>query len=239
VTQRGDYQYTYTRYRQLLDELTDVGLSFTTYGGNVSEGEVLLRHDVDLSVERAVRMAEIEASANVDSTYYFLLTSRLYNIFNDQTRNRIDRIQSLGHDIGLHFSTHQYYNDAPGDEQLIEDVNTEREMLESVTGVSVDTVSFHVPPEWVLRRSFDGFVSTYEERFFGEIAYRGDSNQRWRTDPPFDAGFPEKVQILVHPGLWGENDELFENCVRRAVDETVDSLTEFVRYQYIDDELSD
>jgi len=166
VTQRGDYQYTYTRYRQLLDELTDVGLSFTTYGGNVSEGEVLLRHDVDLSVERAVRMAEIEASANVDSTYYFLLTSRLYNIFNDQTRNRIDRIQSLGHDIGLHFSTHQYYNDAPGDEQLIEDVNTEREMLESVTGVSVDTVSFHVPPEWVLRRSFDGFVSTYEERFF-------------------------------------------------------------------------
>jgi len=66
-----DYQYTYTRYRQLLDELTDVGLSFTTYGGNVSEGEVLLRHDVDLSVERAVRMAEIEASANVDSTYYF------------------------------------------------------------------------------------------------------------------------------------------------------------------------
>jgi len=38
-------------------------------------------------------------------------------------------------------------------------------MLESVTGVSVDTVSFHVPPEWVLRRSFDGFVSTYEERF--------------------------------------------------------------------------
>lgn len=233
------FQFTYTRYRQLLTDLIDAGFSFTTYGDHIDSGEVILRHDIDLSVERSVRMAEIEASVGVQSTYFFLLTSRLYNVLNDQTRERIDRIQSLGHDIGLHFSTHQYYTDDPGDKRLVEQVETERDTLESMVNISIDTVSFHIPPEWILRRSFAKFTSTYEQRFFTEIPYKGDSSQRWRTDPPFAGGFPEKMQILVHPGLWGEEDAQFETCVHRAVDETTTSLREFTRQQYIDDELAD
>lgn len=239
MNEGGTFQFTYTRYQQLLKDLINAGFSFTTYGNSIEPSEVLLRHDIDLSVERAVQMAEIEASVGVRSTYFFLLTSRLYNVLNDQTRKKIDRIQSLGHDIGLHFSTHQYFTHDPGDEPIIKQVETERDVFESVMGVSVDTVSFHIPPNWILRRSFEPFISTYEKRFFSEVAYKGDSNQRWRADPPFSSGFPKKVQILVHPGLWGEEDKQFDTCVHRAVDETTVSLNEFVRQQYLDDELSD
>lgn len=239
MSEIGSYGFTYYRYQQLLNELSNAGLSFTTYGGGVDAGDVLLRHDIDLSVERAVRMAEIEASADIQATYFFLVTSQLYNIFNDETKEKIQRIRSLGHDVGLHFSTHQYFDNDPGDERLTKQVNAECNALESVADTSVDTVSFHIPPKWILRRSFTGFISTYEERFFTEISYEGDSNQRWRKDPPFTAGFPGKVQILVHPGLWGEEDAEFETCVHRAVDETTASLREFARRQYIDDELAD
>jgi peptidoglycan/xylan/chitin deacetylase (PgdA/CDA1 family) len=239
VNESSEYEFTYACYRQLLSELTDAGLTFTSYDGGIEDGDVLLRHDVDLSVDRAVRMAEIEASVGVQSTYFLLLTSCLYNVLHDQTRDQIDYIQSLGHDVELHFSTHQYYDNYPDDQQLTEHIRAECDILGTVSGSSVNTVSFHVPPEWVLRRSFDGFVSTYEERFFSEIPYRGDSNQRWRADPPFDTGYPGKVQILVHPGLWGEDDQGFESCVRRAVDNRMNSINEFVRQQYIDDKLSD
>ena len=235
---RTGYEFTYDRYRQLLQELIDVERNFTTYGDTIETGDVLLRHDVDLSVERAVRMAEIEASKDVQSTYFLLVSSQMYNVLNDEIRERISRIRSLGHNIGLHFSTHQYYDEDPGNEPLTDQVETERQILKLATGVSVDTVSFHIPPNWILRRSFDDFISTYEERFFSEIPYRGDSNQRWRDKLPFDSGHPEKIQILVHPGLWGENDTEFEDCVYRAVDETTESLDRFVRRQYIDDELS-
>lgn len=232
------YEFTYDHYRQFLQELIDAERNFTTYNDTIETGDVLLRHDVDLSVERAVQMAEIEASKGVQSAYFLLVTSQMYNILNDDTQDRISRIRSLGHDIGLHFSTHQYYDEDPGDEPLTDQIETERQILKLATGATVDTVSFHIPPNWILRRSFGDFISTYEERFFSEIPYRGDSNQRWRDEPPFDSGYPEKIQILVHPGLWGKNDTGFEDCVYRAVDNTTESLDRFVRRQYIDDELS-
>lgn len=234
-----DCEFTYWRYRQFLGELTDAGFEFRTYGGSIGNGEILLRHDVDLSLEKAVKMAEIEASEGVQSTYFILLTSQLYNTLNTKARKRIARIQSLGHDIGLHFSTHQYFEHTPRDQKLIDRIEEERNILSIVTGSPIKIVSFHIPPNWVLRRSFDGFVSTYEDRFFSEIAYRGDSNQRWREDRPFESGYPKKAQILVHPGLWGKEDKQFENRIHEAVDDVTESVSQFACRQYLDDELSD
>ncbi|NHX36811.1 MULTISPECIES: polysaccharide deacetylase family protein [Halolamina] len=233
------YEFTYSRYRQFLRELMEKGFEFSTYGDDVEDGEILLRHDVDLSLEKAVTMAEIEASEGVQSTYFILLTSQLYNVLHTKSRERISHIQSLGHNIGLHFSTHQYYDRDPGEEQLVEQIKDERRVLNIVTGSPIKAVSFHIPPEWILRRSFDGFVSTYEERFFSDIPYRGDSNQRWREDPPFESGYPEKGQVLVHPGLWGEDDRQFEECIHETVDDMIESVDQFVSRQYLDDELSD
>ncbi|MDL0121108.1 hypothetical protein PNP85_01985 [Halobacterium salinarum] len=231
-------EFTYDWYRNFLQGLNDADRNFTTYDGEIETGDVLLRHDVDLSVERAVRMAEIEAAEGVQATYFLLVTTKMYNLLNDEVRERVSRIRSLGHNIGLHFSTHQYYEEEPRTKSLVKRIEIERQIFKMATGIPVDTVSFHIPPDWVLRQSFDDFVSTYEERFFSEISYRGDSNQRWRNDPPFDSGYPEKLQILVHPGLWGENDREFEDCVHRAVDNVAESVDTFANRQYIEDELS-
>ncbi|MCU4925418.1 hypothetical protein OB905_05370 [Halobacteria archaeon AArc-dxtr1] len=231
-------RFTYDEYATFLEELLAHGYEYTTYGGAVADGEVLLRHDVDWSPQRALKMAEIEAEAGVSTTYFFLLSSPFYNPLHRETREIIDRIQSLGHDVGLHFSTHQYWSDEPADADLVAAVDREREILSSIADDLSPAISFHIPPDWVLRRRYDGFISTYEERFFTDIAYRGDSNQRWRESPPFPDGFPDRLQILIHPGLWAETDQTFAERLYRERDERFGATKRFLERQYIDDEVA-
>lgn len=236
VTSNPDsIRFTYEEYVDLLNEIEARGYEFASYGEPVEDGEVLLRHDVDWSPQRALRMAELEADNGVRSTYFFLLSSPFYNALNEGPREIIDRITSLGHRVGLHFSTHQYWSSEPEDEELEAAVAREREILSSVVEEEVAAVSFHIPPDWVLKRSYDGFLSTYEERFFTAIEYRGDSNQRWRWGRPFAGEFPDRLQILVHPGLWADTDQSFAERLYRERDERFDAISEFLDFQFIED----
>ncbi|WP_436911232.1 hypothetical protein [Halosimplex marinum] len=209
-------EFTFEWYGELLDLLDSRGYSFAVYDDEIPSDSVLMRHDVDWSPRKAVRMAEIEAERGVTATYFFLVSSPFYNCSNSEIRGYIDRIQRLGHDIGLHFSTHQHFDSTPdqrekgqqpADSEVSARVNRERSVLETVTDGSVDVVSFHNPPEWVFRRAFPDFISTYETQFFESIEYFGDSVQRWRSEPPFQGEeLPTRMQILTHPVLWGESD---------------------------------
>src|SRR6056297_3345994 len=83
-------QFTYDAYADLLDGLRERGFEFVSYGGPVEDGAVLLRHDVDWSPSRALRMAELEADRGVTATYFFLLASPLYNAFFRETREAVE-----------------------------------------------------------------------------------------------------------------------------------------------------
>ena len=53
-------------------------------------------------------MAHLERKNNVRSTYFFLLTSGVYNILDKDIINKIIFIKRLGHEIGLHFDPSVY-----------------------------------------------------------------------------------------------------------------------------------
>lgn len=228
--------YTYDWYREFLTDLVSRGRRFRAYDEELAADDVLLRHDVDLSPERALEVARIEAELGVHATYFFLCSAPLYNLFDRPTRDIVGHIESLGHDVGLHFSTHQYWDaDArPDDGAVRTRIDDERGVLEAVAD-PVEAVSFHIPPEWALRREFDGVESTYEPRFFSEIGYYGDSNGRWRREAPRPEEFPETVQLLTHPGLWGREDAPFETRVREAEEETGERVREYADTRYVDD----
>jgi hypothetical protein len=209
-----DIIFTFKQYKELLERLLREGYSFEKFSNTVPKNTVLLRHDIDWSPRKAVRFAQIEADLGITSTYFFLVSSPFYNVLNQQERQQISQIQDLGHNIGLHFSTHQYFDSeptgkdgqAPPDDELVAAVDQERKILELVINQPIDIVSFHNPPEWTFQKSYNHFTSTYEARFFDKIVYRADSNQRWRGELPFTETIPSKVQLLTHPVLWGEND---------------------------------
>lgn len=231
---QGEMGYSFAWYEQFLRDLA-AEYDFGRYSDPVDSGTALVRHDVDLSPERALHMAKIERRHGVRATYFFLVSSPMYNVLNADTREVLATIREMGHDVGLHFSTHQYWepDDVPStDDAIAERVGDEWELLSTVVD-PIETVSFHIPPDGVLRREFEAFPSTYEPRFFTDIDYCGDSNQRWRGNPPDVAALEERLQLLVHPGLWGEGDGVFDERVREGVAEMESRTQDYAESRYI------
>lgn len=214
----GRVDFSFDDYERLLEHLLDRGYEFVGYD-DPSPGEVLLRHDVDLSVTRAADMARIEADHGVESTYFFLVSSPAYSLVSAEGRTALDEIEALGHDVGLHFDVHHYWDERPPDVELESRVREELRGLQRLTAGEVDTVSFHVPPEWVLGAEFEGFQNAYAPRYFGDVEYVSDSNQKWRDEPVFGDGLagddhgPGAVQILVHPGLWSPDGDSLDDVL--------------------------
>lgn len=220
--------FTYQWYEFLINELKHEGFRFKGYSEELDREDILLRHDVDWSPRKANTLAEIESKNDVSSTYFFFLTSPFYNSFDKQNQKIIEKISGMGHSIGLHFSTHTYSDKEMSKEKVESLVNKEKSILSAITGEDIDTVSFHNPPEWVLKRQFDSFINTYEERFFGQIEYRADSNQRWRERHPFEDDVQGPLQLLVHPVLWGERDAWASDRLREERDFLMKKIDEFL-----------
>jgi len=228
----SDLTFTYDWYERMLDRLADSGLETRQFDDSVTGGSLLLRHDVDWSPRKAVRLARLERRAGFTATFFFMASSPFYNARDRYCREAIEQIRDLGHEIGLHFSTHQYWDERPPADALESRVAEERRALEDVASANVSVVSFHNPPDWVLRESFSEFTSTYEPRFFDRIEYRADSNQRWRDEHPFETGVPDLLQVLTHPVLWGDFDGSGVDRIREERDFVFERLRSFIAETY-------
>jgi hypothetical protein len=230
----GSVEFTFDWYERFLDELLDAGYTPAGYDDSLNSGEMIVRHDIDFSPQKALEMGRIECDLGIEATYFVLLTCPLYNVFYKPVREMLRELQSMGHTVGLHFSTHQYWNEEAPPDAVTERVREEQRALLGVVDEVSEAVSFHRPDEWLFRRSFEDFISTYEERFFTDVAYRGDSNQRWREQHPLSGELPEKLQILTHPGLWGHVDADFEIRLSKEVDHELDRTRRFMHEQLVE-----
>lgn len=227
--------FTFDWYTSLLEYFVDHGYSTVSFEDPVSDGTILLRHDVDLSPRKAVVMARIEAELGLSSSYFFLVTSPLYNVLDGPNRQVIQRIVDLGHRVGLHFNSHQYWRSEPKMTALHERIEENRAALTIPAPETTRAVSFHCPPDWALDRDLPGITSTYAPRVFSEITYAADSGQRWRDQGIFDEPLPVRIQLLTHPGLWGANDEQYIQRVTRELKTTLDRTERYVSRELLHD----
>lgn len=163
---------------------------------------LILRHDIDMSLEAAVPIAEAEAALGARAVYFVLVRSELYNPFAPDGAAALARIASLGHEIGLHFDAALY------DEATLEDAAArECAMLETFTERQVRTISFHRPHASLLGRAgtLAGRRHAYEPCFFRDMGYSSDSRGAWRHGHPLAHEAVAKgraLQLLTHPIWW-------------------------------------
>ena len=67
-------------YRELLDAARAGGYRFAFFDREPAPGDLLLRHDVDLSLDAALTLAELEAEASAHATYFLMTRSVFYNL---------------------------------------------------------------------------------------------------------------------------------------------------------------
>jgi hypothetical protein len=205
-------EFTYKYYRYFLDEIKvkyDLwSFSKAKFSSEVSSNQLLLRHDVDQSLEKALIMALIENEANIISTYFIYLSSPFYNVFSQKSEKIIREIISLNHNIGLHFDYSK--NHVHSNSQIKHNVHRDAAFLESYFGIKVDAVSFHRPEslKFLSYLELTTYPHTYEPLFIEKFKYFSDSRGRWRFGDPLESSeFHEgkNLQILIHPIWWNES----------------------------------
>ena len=59
------------------------------------------RHDIDVSLDYALKMAKIEQSLDISSTYMFIPDYSLYRIKEIKNQKIIREIEDMGHELSL------------------------------------------------------------------------------------------------------------------------------------------
>lgn len=199
--------FTESAYSNLLS-LAKEQYTFIDYTSDLNREKIILwRHDVDFSVHRALRLAEIESEHGVASTFFFQLSSFFYNIFERAVLERIRRIMKLGHTIGLHFDPSLY--EGVSKEPVLEKMAWEKTVLENLFETTIHAVSFHNPnyDDWlsVDAHTLCGMVNTYSRFFKENFGYCSDSNGYWRfesIESVLRSRKHSRFQVLTHPGWW-------------------------------------
>ncbi len=170
-------------YREILEAARAGGYRFARFGDGPERGDLFLRHDIDLSLEAALAMAELETELGVQATYLLMTESVFYNLASPEGVVAIARLRQLGHAVGLH----AVYPNVALDERFDR------------------VVSWHNPRSELMSEEIPEAVNVYGARYFSPETYRSDSNQHWRSGCPHEelrAGTFPWLQILVHPAIW-------------------------------------
>ena len=227
--------FTYDSYLGLIKLLREHNYNIVSYHDWEScDKSVILRHDIDYDMDKAVELAQFESKNGVKSTFFVLLTSDFYNVFSRANREKLQKILAMGHEIGLHFDETCY----DSLENVKDCILSEKNSLENVLGLSVKTLSMHRPSKQMLEMDLkvDGLVNSYGSIFFKDIKYLSDSRRRWR-EPVEEIVASEqynRLQILTHAFWYNDINTDMHDTISGFVNQA-----NFVRYEYLNDNITD
>lgn len=130
--------FTFSKFEELCKEVSNSDYEKLNIGEYLDRKEkpekcIILRHDVDVKIERALKMAKIESKHGISSTYYLRMTDEVFR------PKLIKRIEELGHEIGYHY---EVLDKAKGDK--VKAINIfEQELNELRKLCRVDTICMH------------------------------------------------------------------------------------------------
>lgn len=220
-----NYDFTEDNYRRIL-VLAKKHYSFITYPDYISPGRTILwRHDIDLSVHRAFRLAQIEHEEDVFSTFFIHLHNEFYNALELDIVKIVRKIIDLGHPIGLHFDASFYDDSLDSLDHLEYYLQKESELIRSLFNTDCQVFSFHNPSMNdclnIDKLKLAGMINTYAGFIRDNYAYCSDSNGQWQyerlPDILEDARY-EKLQVLTHPGWWTPESISPRERVSRSID---------------------
>lgn len=204
-------EFTYKAYEKLLNLASSRGYIFCKYEEkNTSDKQIILRHDIDFSMEKAIKMATFEKEHNVISTYFVMLSSGFYNPIMGKNVECLQAIHEMGHQIGLHFDEMNYPSAVGNPIAVAEKIQEESNLLSFILGDRCHLFSYHRPSQQILDAGIEipGLINSYGNKYFSDYKYVSDSRRRWRepVESIIDSEKYEKIHILTHP-FWYEEEE--------------------------------
>jgi hypothetical protein len=202
-------------YRELVRAAQSGGYRFAGFDRAPQAGDVILRHDVDLSLEAALAVAEAEVEEGAWSTWFLMTRSVFYNLASSEGERAIARLHELGHRV----AHHAVYPHVDLDERFD------------------PVVAWHNPDPEFMWAEIPGAANVMGEPFFDPEHYRSDSNQHWRHGCPHEqlaAGEFEWLQLLTHPEIWAFDGATMRESMESFLDADRADRLEHLRHDRID-----
>jgi hypothetical protein len=207
--------FSLAHYRELLQAAGAGGYRWAGFDRSPAAGDLILRHDVDLSLEAALTLAEVEADEGAWATYFLMTRSVFYNLASGEGERTLARLRELGHRV----AHHAVYPHVDLDDRFD------------------PVVAWHNPDPEFMRSEIPGAVNVMREPFFDREHYRSDSNQHWRRGCPHDAlarGEPDWLQLLTHPEIWAFDGATMRESMESFLDADRAARLEHLRHDRID-----
>jgi hypothetical protein len=224
--------FTINILNELLNELQKAEYKFITfrdYMENKYEKFVILRHDVDKLPGNSLGFAKLQNNFGIKGTYYFRIVNESFDI------NFIQKIASLGHEIGYHYEDLAF---AKGDIDMA--YNIFKKNIEIIRKFyPVKTICMHGSPlsKWDNKKIWEKYsyrdLGIIGEPYFDlnldQVLYVTDTGRRWdgynvsirdKVDSKFNSTFkttgdiiysikkkslPDKIMFTFHPQRWNNN----------------------------------
>ena len=231
--------FSYSDYKEIINIIKESGRGCNFRQAQARDKIIIMRHDVEFSVDRAFALSKLELSMDFTSTYFFQWTNNSYNILSKKNMDMIKYMHERGHVIGLHFALNGLTDMELVRKKILQEIHVLSEMI----GVEITEFSIHRPSADVLRENikFPGIINAYQDEFFTfsenvtestplHVKYISDAKHRWNYGTPDAATLLEndRVQILTHPYSWTkkgyDNLENFRTLIQERNEELMDTI---------------
>jgi hypothetical protein len=206
--------FTLAHYRELLEAATSGGFRFAGFDRAPEPGDLIIRHDVDLSLAAAVLMAEVEAEAGAWSTWFLMTRSVFYNLASEEGEQAIARLRELGGRVA-HHAVWPYVD---------------------LDGRFDPVVAWHNPDFAYVADRIDGATNAMAAPFYDPACFRSDSNHRWghrgdAHDCPhgeLERGELDWLHLVIHPAIW-----VYDGSTMRETMESFLAAERAARYEQL------
>ena len=238
-------RFSYNEYKEIISLIQEhlPIVSFNDVIDNNLEKYCVIRHDVEYSMDRALKLAQLESELDIKSTYCIQVRNNIYNAISDKNIKIAKQIKALGHEIALHQDPPAGFGDYRLKSYLLQDMR----VLSMYYDLPIKIFSYHKPKQEYLQKYFtvEDKINTNGNKFFHyfkgdglvkpeelNVTYLADSNHKWKWGDPKDLDFTKvkKLQMNMHPYSWSE--EGFNNfnntvhVVKERTQELTHSMTE-------------
>ena len=96
--------FSYEDYKEIIRIVKESGRYCGYKDALTCDDFVIMRHDVEYSVERAYELSKVEESMDFTSNFFFQWTNNSYNLLSRRNMDMIKDMHERGQNIGLHFA---------------------------------------------------------------------------------------------------------------------------------------
>ena len=226
--------FTHDSYLTLLKDIKASGKKICSFRDlqATDDAYVILRHDIDFSLDKALDMAQLDHAAGITSTFFFLLTAPYYNPLSEEGVEYVKKIAALGHECGLHYDCTGF--ELLSEQQRLDRVEALANALQDTSGIPIKIIAQHKPAKSPIRQEFPAYVNAYSPQYISDITYVSDSRRMFRhADVTGFLQQTSKCQLLIHPIWWNKAPMTREEIMQSLLSKINGSIQ-----QLLDDELS-